>query len=627
MIHFPKILIVLFAIFGINSLAQAQTQIQNTGEWIVRLKDQVDAKRLNGIKGIESTQSIFADLNLWSVKFIAFQEKDAKNALQSSELIQYAHENTLLDWRRVPNDTDYPSQWALRQIGMEKSWDITTGAKAPNGDDIVVAILDDGFQVDHPDYASNIWVNTKELPNNGIDDDGNGFVDDYFGWNATEMNDKHRVLNHGTSVAGIIGATSNNSRQMAGINWNVKMMLLSGGRNDNISLVDIVKAYDYIYRQRKLYNETKGQKGAYVVVSNYSGGVSNKFPKDFPSWCEIYDVLGSQGVLNVGSAPNTNTNIDTEGDLPGTCPSEFLIITTNTNRSDQKVQNAGFGVIGVDIAAPGDDIYTLAVNSASDPDFSGTSAASPHVAGVISLMYSLMCEEFFQQSLDKPSEIALIVKNALLNSIFPVGTLSGQVKSGGRLDALKSLQSIDVRLGDCCNVVLSELIHKIESCTNANDASLVVKATGIDLGDSLLYQLKNDKTDLISSTGIFNRIRNGDYTLKVFDRSDPTCEVSQNINFAISPDLCPFGDFEISALSPNPVQNELIIFYDLDEQKDVQFLIYDMTGRKIYQQRVRPELSGDRQHRVNVSDFPMGIYQISLFSNGKMDTKTFLKLN
>src|SRR5690606_27888318 len=143
-----------------------------------------------------------------------------------------------------------------------------------DGDTIVVAIIDDGINPNHPDIQGNLWNNRHEIAGNGIDDDLNGYVDDVLGWNtySTPMNDNITGGSwgggHGTPVAGIVGAKGDNNVGVAGVNWNVKLMIIVGGGDQ----ADALTAYGYVLASRKQYNETNGEKGAFIVSTNASWG-------------------------------------------------------------------------------------------------------------------------------------------------------------------------------------------------------------------------------------------------------------------------------------------------------------------------------------------------------------------
>ena len=149
-----------------------------------------------------------------------------------------------------------------------------------------------------------------------------------------------------------MGASGNNTIGCTGVSWKVKLLLIS----EATSISNVIEGYQYVLDIRKKFNQSDGEEGAYVVASNLSAGIDNVFPDQNPlyeHWCEIYDELGKEGVLSINATTNNNTNIDLEGDMPGTCGSNFLITVTNSDLNDNKVANAGYGIDGIDLAAPG----------------------------------------------------------------------------------------------------------------------------------------------------------------------------------------------------------------------------------------------------------------------------------
>jgi subtilisin family serine protease len=140
---------------------------------------------------------------------------------------------------------------------------------------------------------------------------------------------------------------------------------------------------------RRLYNETDGEKGAFVVATNASWGINGGEPADSPLWCAMYDSLGAQGVLNCGATANNNVDVDVVGDLPTACPSDFMISVTATNIDDMRTFSA-YGATTIDVGAPGDNVYTTSISGGYGTT-SGTSFASPLTAGVIGLLYSAPC--------------------------------------------------------------------------------------------------------------------------------------------------------------------------------------------------------------------------------------------
>lgn len=141
--------------------------------------------------------------------------------------VKTAQLNYIAQYRQDPNDENYNKQWYLRRIQASDAWNTTTGGITINGDTIVVFVIDEGFDILHEDLEENIWINKAETPNNAIDDDLNGYVDDVKGWNLSDTSGLHIPTEHGTRVAGIIGGVGNNNIGISGINWNVKLIPFS----------------------------------------------------------------------------------------------------------------------------------------------------------------------------------------------------------------------------------------------------------------------------------------------------------------------------------------------------------------------------------------------------------------
>lgn len=353
-----------------------------------------------------------------------------------------------------PNDPQYGQQWwhkntgsgggtADADIDSDLAWDITTGGVTALGDTIVVCVVDDGGDLDHPDLMANNWVNRHEIPNNNIDDDNNGYVDDYRGWDAVNDNDNIDGGSHGVNVAGMIGAVGNNGVGVSGVNWNVKIMNMqygSIGSGSNPNEANVIEAYTYPLVMRRLYEQTNGQKGAFVVATNSSWGIDNANPLNAPIWCAFYDTLGASGILSAGATANNNTNIDVVGDLPTGCASEYMVSVTATNNQDVRTFS-GYGQTTVDLGAPGEDVRTTA-SGGGYTTTSGTSFASPATAGAIALMYSAPCESLASIAHADPALAAQMVRDAIFNGVDPVANLTTECVTGGRLNVKNALDEI-----------------------------------------------------------------------------------------------------------------------------------------------------------------------------------------
>ncbi|MFP4514642.1 MAG: S8 family serine peptidase [Parcubacteria group bacterium] len=294
-----------------------------------------------------------------------------------------------------PNDRYYDRQWYLEKINAPGAWERTTGSA-----EIVVAVIDAGVQINHPDLKNNIWENRKEIAGNGIDDDNNGFIDDLNGWDFVDDNNNPSPsfnqswteggLSHGTIVSGIIAAQGNNKEGVSGITWNSKIMPLKVLDDSGAgSMRDVIRAVDYAI-----------QNGAHIinfsfVGENYSQGLQEAIARAHEA-----------GVLVVAAAGNENSD-DIGYDIDKTplypvCHDggeNMVIGVVATDALDQKAEFSSYGINCVDISAPGLSFFgTVASNPGFDQNqfselydgyWSGTSMAAPVVSGSLALILSI----------------------------------------------------------------------------------------------------------------------------------------------------------------------------------------------------------------------------------------------
>lgn len=442
---------VLYAIFlSFCQVGKAQNdEIKNqlvikSEKSMIELRKEIQAFRTE-LPDIIQFEKISDDLSLYLITFKSEVTQYDIEKISKLPGIRFAHHPTKIQTRAdtIPNDIRFSDQWHFDILKATEAWAVTTGGKTYNGEEIVIAVLDDGFDISHEDLVDNIWINRGEIEGDGKDNDNNGYIDDTNGPNLVTKKGDHPKKNHGTAVCGIIGAVTNNNIGVAGINWNIKLLPISEVTSD----IRIIQALQYVLDQRRRYNNSNGNNGSFIVATNLSSGLSSRFPNEnpvFQQWCNMYDLLGAEGVLNTSSAPNSNTNIDVEGDMPATCGSPYLIVVTNTDNTAQKVDDAGYGKQFVHIGAPGEKILTTIFSSSRNYGlFSGTSAASPMVAGCIGLLYSVQCPNFGE--LIKIDRVLAMtsVKNALLESGDKVNSLRETV-SGANLNLFEAIKAMQI---------------------------------------------------------------------------------------------------------------------------------------------------------------------------------------
>ncbi len=327
----------------------------------------------------------------------------------------------------VPNDPSFGQLWGLSNTGQSgglrdadidapEAWDVTTGSR-----DVVVAVIDTGVDYRHRDLAANAWRNPGEVAGDGIDNDGNGFVDDVYGWDfANNDADPLDDQGHGTHVAGTIGAVGNNGTGVVGVSWNVSIMGLKFlGANGSGSTSGAVAAINYATRMRRDF-------GINIVATNNSwgGGGSSAALRD------AIAAGGRAGILFVAAAGNEATNIDVTPAYPASYMDAAVISVAATDRSNNLANFSNYGVTGVDLAAPGVAIYST-VPGNSYATYSGTSMATPHVTGTVALMAAA-----------NPQATAAQIRSAVLSTAVPVASLAGKVATGGLLNAAAAVQAI-----------------------------------------------------------------------------------------------------------------------------------------------------------------------------------------
>ena len=305
---------------------------------------------------------------------------------------------------RIPDDPQFPDLWAMQTLDAPDAWDRQTGSPG-----VIVAVVDTGVDYTHPDLRDNMWVNTDEIPANGIDDDNNGYIDDVNGWdfynNDNNPMDDH---GHGTHCAGTIGAMGNNSLGVTGLAWQVKIMPLKFLSWDGYG-TDAGATAAILYAR---------ENGATIVSNNYGGTGGSQ---------SLRAAIEGSPALFICAAGNAGADADTNPFYPAAFPSANIISVAATGQGDTLASFSNYGDVSVDLAAPGVGIWSTKPGGGYQ-SMSGTSMATPHVAGIAALIKS-----------QHPGYTPAQIKSAILAGVDPVPALSGRVLTGGRASAANPL--------------------------------------------------------------------------------------------------------------------------------------------------------------------------------------------
>jgi len=341
--------------------------------------------------------------------------------------IEYIEPNYIIRLYSMPNDSDFSRLWGLHNVGQTggtanadidapEAWNMTTGGS------VVCGVIDTGVDYNHPDLAANIWHNPGEIPNNGIDDDGNGYVDDVYGYDfANNDSDPMDDQGHGTHVAGTIAGVGNNGIGITGINWSGKIMALKFmvPTPDGRATGDIINAIRAIQ-----YATQMGVK----CTNNSWGGYSQS----------LYDAIksaGNSGSLFVAAAGNGgDDHIGDSNDISPSYPASYnldnVISVCASDHNDKLAAFSNFGATSVDLCAPGVGIPSTLPNKRY-VSWDGTSMAAPHVTGAVALLWAA-----------HPELSAAQVKAKLMASVNVKSNLQGSSVTSGRLNLYQTLSNV-----------------------------------------------------------------------------------------------------------------------------------------------------------------------------------------
>jgi subtilisin family serine protease len=400
------------------------------GKLIVKLEDdasQADLREINRENDATIEENLpNSDVNVVDLPGDLSVDEGIETYEDNPE-VKYAEPDFVLEPSVAPkpNDTDYNQLYGLNNTGQSagipdadidapEAWDITTGSAGT-----IVAVIDEGVDINHPDLNDNLWVNTDEIPGNNRDDDNNGYVDDINGYdfanNDASVYDPDPVTGrgdeHGTHVAGTIAAEGNNGGGVTGVNWDARIMSLKFLGNNGGYTSDAVEAINYAVKN-----------GAKISNNSWGGGGYSQSLRDAIARAD------AQGHLFVAAAGNAGSNNDSVPAYPASYNLPNIVSVAATDKNDGLASFSNYGATTVDLGAPGVGILsTLPGNKYGI--YSGTSMATPHVAGVAALLKS-----------KDPTRDDGAIKSLLLKYADNKASLQDKTVTGARLNAAGSLK-------------------------------------------------------------------------------------------------------------------------------------------------------------------------------------------
>lgn len=356
-----------------------------------------------------------------------FTPAAARREIESDPAIEFAEPNYIYTHQLTSNDTYFSSLWGMQGASSSPTNEYGSQASAAwaggntNCGTVYVGIIDEGYMYTHVDLAANAGTNPGETSGNNVDDDGNSYIDDVYGW---DFNDNNKTVfdgindDHGTHVAGTIGGVGGNGKGVAGVCWSVKLLNAKFLGTNGGTLANAIKAVDY-------FTDLKTRHGINLVATNNSwggGGYSQG----------LYDAIErakAANILFVTAAGNSSINIDATLSYPASYNNDNIIAVASITSTGALSSFSNYGVTSVDLGAPGSGIYsTVPVRSAGKvvsgyANYSGTSMATPHVTGACALYAA-----------SNPTATAAQIKDAILGSATSTPSLNGKTATGGRLN-------------------------------------------------------------------------------------------------------------------------------------------------------------------------------------------------
>lgn len=491
---FASILTMLLSSISLASVDLKNEHLESIkGHILVKVK----ANKFNILDSIANSVGAKRTKTYFSIKGLSLYEFDkaldfeyVQDIFEQSSYVDYAEPDYIYTHQAVVDDPQFQNQWALKNVGQnggmagadinaEVMWDMETGKK-----EIVIGVIDTGVDYTHPDLADNMWINPGEIPNNGIDDDKNGYVDDIHGINAILANGDPKDDNlHGTHVAGIIGAKGNNKLGISGVAQNVTIAackFLNSYGSGGIS--DAIECMDYF---AKLKSRTEHPLNIVATNNSWGGGSSSQSMKD------AITAHKNLGILFIAAAGNDAKNNDIRPSYPATYDIDNIISVASTDKNDLLSTFSNYGKKTVHVAAPGTKILSTVLNH-DYKELSGTSMATPHVSGLVAIIYSYYTGLSYKQAKN------LVMSGGDILDSVKEKTISGRRIKGADTDGTGSItcenQSIISRIepiNKAYSLKLNESIFLSAKYINCADNG----------GDLTVYNNEDEKITLTDVGG------------------------------------------------------------------------------------------------------------------------------
>uniref|UniRef100_A0A832I5Z7 Choice-of-anchor D domain-containing protein n=1 Tax=Eiseniibacteriota bacterium TaxID=2212470 RepID=A0A832I5Z7_UNCEI len=447
------------------------------GEFLVKYRPAVTLKERQALRQSMRAEQVHAYryIPVEHLRIPGLTPEQAQQRFAADPRIEYIEPNYEVSIDLVPNDVRFPELYGLRNTGQTggtpgadiravNAWDLFTGD--PN---LKIGVIDTGVDYNHEDLAANAWTNPGEIPGNGLDDDGNGYVDDVHGYDFVNNDgDPMDDNGHGSHCAGTIAGVGNNSLGVVGVAWRasivgIKFLSASGSG----STANAVRGVEYAITV-----------GCRLTSNSWGGGGFSQ------ALLDAINAAGAADQLFIAAAGNSSVNTDVSPHYPSSYNTPYVIAVAATDHNDNLASFSNYGATTVDLAAPGVNILS-AQPGGGYRLLSGTSMATPHVAGAVALARGRF-----------PSAGALQIKQLLLNAVDVKASLQGKVLTNGRLNAFMTIADPD-------ETPPGQITDLVTTSPSSNAIGLAWTATGDDgtTGRASSYEIRYSTapiTDLAS---------------------------------------------------------------------------------------------------------------------------------